>query len=104
MNPLSFTVTPGTASQAYKTASDLQGAGGSAAGTGGFGGMLSRALDGAIATGQAADSTSVAAIEGHGNITDVVTAVSKAELALQTTSTIRDKMVSAYQEIMRMPI
>jgi flagellar hook-basal body complex protein FliE len=34
----------------------------------------------------------------------VVAAVSKAELALQTTVTIRDRVVQAYQDIMRMPI
>jgi flagellar hook-basal body complex protein FliE len=34
----------------------------------------------------------------------VVQAVSRAELALQTTTAIRDRVVSAYQEIMRMPI
>jgi flagellar hook-basal body complex protein FliE len=44
------------------------------------------------------------AIAGGGNLTDVVTAVSKAELSLQTTIAIRDKAVQAYQDVMRMPI
>jgi flagellar hook-basal body complex protein FliE len=95
---------PGAAAQAYQTASVLEnedGAGGPATG---FGAMLGSALEGAIATGHAADRKAMQAIEGHGNITDVVTAISKAELALQTVSSIRDKMVSAYQDIMRMPI
>jgi flagellar hook-basal body complex protein FliE len=34
----------------------------------------------------------------------VVTALAKAELALQTTVAVRDRVVQAYQEIMRMPI
>jgi flagellar hook-basal body complex protein FliE len=34
----------------------------------------------------------------------VVSAVAKAELALQTTVAIRDRVVQAYQDIMRMPI
>lgn len=34
----------------------------------------------------------------------VVEALSQAELALQTTITIRDRIVSAYQEVLRMPI
>lgn len=34
----------------------------------------------------------------------VVEALSQAELALQTAVTIRDRVVSAYQEILRMPI
>ena len=36
--------------------------------------------------------------------TDVVTAVSQAELALQTTTAIRDRVVQAYQDIMRIQI
>jgi flagellar hook-basal body complex protein FliE len=69
-----------------------------------FGGVLSRALEGAVQAGHTADAQSTAAISGGGNITDVVAAVSKAELALQTTVTIRDRVVQAYQDIMRMPI
>jgi flagellar hook-basal body complex protein FliE len=34
----------------------------------------------------------------------VVLAVSRAEMALQTATTLRDKVVSAYQDVMRMPI
>jgi flagellar hook-basal body complex protein FliE len=33
-----------------------------------------------------------------------VLAVTKAELALQTTVALRDRVVAAYQEVMRMPI
>ncbi len=35
---------------------------------------------------------------------DVVQAVSNAELTLQTVVAVRDRVVNAYQEIMRMPI
>ena len=35
---------------------------------------------------------------------DVIAAVGKAELTLQTMVTVRDKAVEAYQEILRMPI
>jgi flagellar hook-basal body complex protein FliE len=44
------------------------------------------------------------AISGGGNLTEVVTAVARAELALQSTVAIRDRVVQAYQDIMRMPI
>ena len=43
-------------------------------------------------------------ISGHGNLTQVVMAVSRAQLALQTTTAIRDRVVSAYQDIMKMSI
>lgn len=85
------------------TRGDL-GQGGIGAKTPDFGAALSQALHGAIDAGHAADAQSAQALTGHGNITDLVTAVSKAELALQTTIGIRDRMVQAYQDIMRMPI
>jgi flagellar hook-basal body complex protein FliE len=90
------------ATQAYQAASA---SGSHATGSGAdFGGVLARALDGAVQAGHAADAQSAAAIAGGGNITDVVAAVSKAELAMQTTVAIRDRVVQAYQDIMRMPI
>ena len=93
---------PTTAARAYQATQ----AGGSPAGAAGsdFGGVLARALEGAVRAGHSADAQSAAAIAGSGNITEVVAAVSKAELALQTTVAIRDRVVQAYQDIMRMPI
>ena len=70
----------------------------------GFGPALQRALEGVVATGHNADAQAMSAIAGNGNLTEVVTAVSKAELALQSTMAIRDRVVQAYQDIMRMPI
>jgi flagellar hook-basal body complex protein FliE len=70
----------------------------------GFGAALTTALQGVVESGHQADALSAQAISGTGNLTDVVSAVNRAELALQTTTAIRDRVVSAYQEIMRMPI
>ena len=97
-------VTPTQAARAY---ADIDSGGDAAQPTqagAGFGATLARALGGVVDAGHAADAQAMAAISGHGNITDVVTAVSKAELALQTTTAIRDRMVQAYQDIMKMPI
>ncbi len=44
------------------------------------------------------------ALLGKANPIDVVTAVSNADISLQTVVTVRDKVLQAYQEIMRMPI
>ena len=74
------------------------------AGGGGFGAVLQRAVQGAVDAGHAADEKSMQAITGGGNLTDVVTAVSRAELALQSATAIRDRVVQAYQDIMKMPI
>ena len=54
--------------------------------------------------GQQADAMSVQALSGGGKLTDVVMAVSKAEMALQASVAVRDKVISAYQDIMRMAV
>jgi flagellar hook-basal body complex protein FliE len=92
------TVTPSAAAQAYRSVD------GGAAGGDSFGDVLGRAVQGVVDTGEAAESKSLRAISGGGDITDVVTAVSQAQLALQTTTAIRDRVVQAYQDIMKMPI
>ncbi len=76
-------------------------------GTGGssdFSAVMQRAVQGVVDAGHNAEAKSIEAISGSGNLTDVVTAVSKAELAMQSATAIRDRMVQAYQDIMRMPI
>ena len=97
-----ITVTPSTAANAYKSV-DSGAAPGAASGAD-FGGVLQRAIEGTIDANQQAETLSKQAIAGGGNLTEVVAAVSKAELALQTTTTIRDRVVQAYQDIMKMPI
>ncbi len=96
-----ITITPQQAVRTYAGVDSGDAAGSDA---NGFGATLARALGGVVDSGHAADAQAMQAIAGHGNVTDVVTAVSKAELALQTTVAIRDRMVQAYQDIMRMPI
>ena len=78
----------------------LQGAGAGSS----FGDTLSQALQGVVNTGHAADAAAAKGISGEGNLTDVVMAVSKAQLALQSTTAIRDRVVQAYQDIMKMSI
>ena len=102
MSLATITVTPQAASNAYLAAGGNDAPAADEAS--GFGATLQRAIEGAIGAGHDADQKSMQAIAGGGNITDVVTAVSKAQLALQSAVVIRDKMISAYQEIMRMPI
>jgi flagellar hook-basal body complex protein FliE len=92
--------------QAYQNTDSAQsGAPPGASGAGdSFSTLLGRALDGAIATGTQADAQAAQAIGGHGDLTQVVTAVSQAELALQTTVAVRDRVLQAYQDIIKMPI
>lgn len=94
----SMTVTPSSAVRAYANI------GAGAGGSGGFGATLERAMRSAVDAGHNADTQTVQALTGGGNLTDVVTALSRAELALQTATTIRDRVVQAYQDIVKMPI
>ena len=87
--------------QAAATENPLDAAG---AGEGGFGAALRRAAEGAVELGRGADTASTQALMGQGSVSDVVLAVSRAELALQTTVAVRDRVVAAYQDVMRMPI
>lgn len=99
----SLTVSPAGAAGAYAR---IQGgvSGGGGAPASGFGDALTRALGSVVEAGHKADAQSMQAIAGGGNLTEVVTAVSRAELALQSAVAIRDRVVQAYQDIMRMPI
>ncbi len=69
-----------------------------------FGDMLAKATDGAIAAQRKSEQASAAAVVGKADLNDVVAAVTNAEVTLQTVVALRDKVVNAYQEIMRMPI
>jgi flagellar hook-basal body complex protein FliE len=97
-----ITVRPSAAASAYaRVDSGAQGAG---EGAGDFGATLQQALQGAVDAGHAADGKAMEALNGTGNLTEVVTAVAHAQLALQSATAIRDRVVQAYQDIMKMPI
>jgi flagellar hook-basal body complex protein FliE len=97
-------VTPSAAADAYARV-DRGGAGiGAGSDTGNFGATLDRALQGAIDNGHAAEGKAMDAIAGGGNLTEVVTALARAELTLQSATVIRDRVVQAYQDIIKMPI
>lgn len=74
-----------------------------AAGTG-FTGFLQQSLDSVAQSGAQADRAALSAATGKANVVDVVTAVAESETALQTLVAVRDRVISAYEEIMRMPI
>lgn len=71
---------------------------------GGFGDMLGEALQQAVDASKQSEVTSAKAVVGKADVTDVVTAVTNAEVALDTVVAVRDRVISAYQEIIRMPI
>lgn len=54
--------------------------------------------------GRNAESQAAAAAMGRADIVDVVTAVAESEAALETLVAVRDRVIQAYEEIMRMQI
>ena len=92
-------ITPSAAARAYAR-TDTPAAGSA----GGFGATLQRAMQSAVDTGHQADAQAMQALAGGGNLTDVVTALSRAELTLQSATAIRDRVMQAYQDIVKMPI
>ena len=73
-------------------------------GGGGFGDLLKQAAEGAIGTLEKGEAVSIQATTGKADINEVVTAMSNAELTLQEVTAIRDRVISAYQNILQMPI
>lgn len=53
---------------------------------------------------QRAEQVSLQATTGKTDVIDVVSAVNNAELALESVVAVRDRVIEAYQQIIRMPI
>ena len=58
----------------------------------------------AVDTTKGAEKASLQAVEGTADLQQVVNAVTAAELTVQTVTAVRDRVISAYQEVLRMPI
>ncbi len=69
-----------------------------------FAELIAGAVDGAIGAARRSESVSMRAVANQAELNEVVTAVSNAEVTLQTVVAIRDRIIQAYQDIIRMPI
>ena len=69
-----------------------------------FGALLAGAVQQTEASLGSAETLTHQAAMGQAELVDVATAVAAAEVTLETVVTLRDQMVQAYQEILRMPI
>ncbi|HVY58878.1 MAG TPA: flagellar hook-basal body complex protein FliE [Xanthobacteraceae bacterium] len=106
--------TPGLAAGAYAKLAGLTNAPTSLAKTIGgasetesgqsFGALLKDVVGAVTEAGRKSDAQAQAMAAGKANIVDVVTAVSETEVAIDAVVSVRDKVIQAYEEIMRMPI
>ena len=69
-----------------------------------FQALLQNAMTDATNASRNAETQMAAHSAGRAELVDVVTAVASAEASLETVMAVRDQVIQAYQEIMRMPI
>jgi flagellar hook-basal body complex protein FliE len=69
-----------------------------------FGSVLKDVMTSVTAAGQKSDVQATAVAQGKANMIDVVTAVAESETAIQALVSVRDKVIAAYEDILKMPI
>lgn len=89
---------------AGQTTSATSGLAGAAEGGMDFGALVKNAMSDAMQASKNAETQIVNHTQGKAQLIDVATAISAAETSLETVMAVRDQVISAYQEIMRMPI
>lgn len=70
----------------------------------GFGRLVENMVADTGAALRNSEAASLRAIAGKSSLVDVVTSVTAAETQLETLIAVRDRVVSAYQDVMRMTI
>ena len=71
---------------------------------GGFGDLVAQGIGSAVDTLKSSEKVTLDSIAGKASLADVVTAVNSADVALKSVISIRDKVINAYQDILKMPI
>lgn len=78
--------------------------GGQADAAGGFAASLGRLVAATESAGAEANGAVSQMLDGTGDVHDAMIALQRADMTLQLTVQVRNKLVAAYQEIMRMPV
>lgn len=91
----------GAGSGGLNATTGVQGASGT---TPSFSSLLKDSLGQVLEAGRKSDAQSMQMANGKANVVDVVTAVAETQVAVETMVAVRDKMIAAYEEIMKMPI
>lgn len=69
-----------------------------------FSSLLKDAVGSVMESGRKSDAQTVAMAAGKANVMDVVTAVADTDVAVSTLVSVRDRVIAAYEDIMKMPI
>lgn len=76
----------------------------STGGSGTFSDLLKSSMNNVLDQANNSEMLSQKLVAGEADLLDVTNAVNNMEVTLQTVIAIRDKVLTAYQEIMRMPL
>ena len=69
-----------------------------------FASMMQNIATESINTLQTAEKTAIDGMNGKADVQTVVEAMAQAEMTVKTVTAVRDKVIEAYQEILRMPV
>jgi len=69
-----------------------------------FSSVLKDVVNAVTEAAKKSDAQAQAVATGKANMIDVVTAVAETETAVQTMVSVRDKVIAAYEDILKMPI
>ena len=69
-----------------------------------FSAVLKDAIGSVMESGRKSDAQTMAMANGKANVMDVVTAVADTDVAVSTLVSVRDKVIQAYEDIMKMTI
>ena len=75
-----------------------------AAGAPGFGESLAGMVESVESSSEAANAAIGRMLDGTGDVHTAMIALQRAEMSLEFTVQVRNKLVQAYQEIMKMPV
>lgn len=69
-----------------------------------FGAFVGDLASAAVSTLRTGEARSLAGVAGQADVQSVVEALAAAEMTMRTVTAIRDKVVEAYHDILRMPV
>lgn len=92
------------ASALLKKPASVGGADGAGAGLPDFSSLVGKALESTAQSARQADIQTGKVAAGRSDVVDVVTSVAESEAAIETLVAVRDRVIAAYEEIMRMPV
>jgi len=69
-----------------------------------FSNLVNNVLDETVTSLKHGEATASASLVSDVSLTELASAVNNAEIALKTVSAVRTRIISAYQDIMKMPI